>query len=203
MASRFAQLAFTPGVQRHQRDHGSDRAYRRLVEGPAVADRLGSDERLFIRQRDSFYLATVGETGWPYIQHRGGPLGFLKVLDDCTLGFVDFRGNRQYISRGNLDHDNRVSLFLMDYAHQTRLKMLGRARVVDDDPKLISRLIVGGYPAKVERAVLIDVEGFDWNCPQHIPQMFSRDAVEQALGTLEKRIARLERENAELRKAPP
>lgn len=193
--SRFAQLAFTTGVQAHQKAHGSDRAYRRMLDGPADADRIGPDERLFIGQRESFYLATVGETGWPYIQHRGGPPGFLRVLDDHTLGFADFRGNRQYITRGNLDHDDRVSLFLMDYANQTRLKLLGRARVVEDD----AELAVAGYPAKVERAVLIDVEGINWNCPQHIPQLFPRDAVEHALEHLQTRITELERENARLR----
>ncbi|RJL35558.1 pyridoxamine 5'-phosphate oxidase family protein [Bailinhaonella thermotolerans] len=197
--SRFAQLAFTDGVVAHQKAHGSDRAYRRALEGPGEPDRLGPDERAFIAERDSFYLATVGETGWPYIQHRGGPRGFLKVLDDRTLGFADFRGNRQYITRGNLDHDDRVALFLMDYANQVRLKVLGRARVVEDDRSLA----VTGYPAKVERAVLIQVEGLNWNCHQHIPQLFPRDAVEEALGRLRDRIAELERENARLRGATP
>lgn len=193
--NRFAQLAFTPGVQAHQRAHGSHRSYQRMLDGPADADRLGADERLFIGLRDSFYLATVGETGWPYIQHRGGPAGFLKVLDDHTLGFADFRGNRQYITRGNLDHDDRVSLFLMDYANQTRLKLLGRARVVEGDRELA----VAGYPAKVERAVIIQVEGVNWNCPQHIPRLFPRDAVDHALSHLKVRIAELERENTRLR----
>ncbi|WP_328996571.1 pyridoxamine 5'-phosphate oxidase family protein [Kribbella sp. NBC_01245] len=203
MSKRFAQLAFTPGVQRHQRQHGSDRAYRGMIEGPGEADRLGPDEALFIGERDSFYLATVGETGWPYIQHRGGPPGFLKVLDENTIGFADLRGNRQYITRGNLDHDDRVSLFLMDYANRTRLKILGRARAIEDDPELIGRLSVEGYPAKVERAIVIDVEGFDWNCRQHIPQLFPADAVHEALDSLRQRIAELERQNAELREARP
>lgn len=203
MGNRFGQLAFTPFVQRHQRAHGSDRAYRKMLEGPEESDLVGPDEALFIGRRDSFYLATVSETGWPYIQHRGGPRGFLKVLDEHTLGFADLRGNRQYITRGNLDHDNRVSLFLMDYAHQSRLKILGRARIVEDDPVLLAELAMEGYPAKAERAVLIDVEGLNWNCPQHIPQLFPRDAVEEALGSLQGRIEALERENAELRRARP
>ncbi|WP_151480729.1 pyridoxamine 5'-phosphate oxidase family protein [Streptomyces albicerus] len=203
MSNRFAQLTFTPDVQRHQREHGSDRAYRRMTEGPAEADRLGPDETLFLGERDSFYLATVGATGWPYIQHRGGPRGFLKVLDEHTIGFGDLRGNRQYITRGNLDHDDRVSLFLMDYAHRARLKILGRARAVEDDPDLIERLSVEGYPAKVERAIVIDVEGLDWNCRQHIPQLFPADAVHEALDSLRERIAELERENAELRGTRP
>jgi hypothetical protein len=194
MTSRYAQVAFTEMVQRHQQRHGSDRAYRRIVEGPAAADSLGPDERLFISLRDSFYIATVSETGWPYIQHRGGPAGFLRVLDEHTLGFADFRGNRQYITRGNLDHDNRVSLFLMDYAHQVRMKIFGRARSVEaaDDPELVETLTVEGDKAKVERAVLIDVEAFDWNCHQHIPQLVHLDEVENVIRALRDRIATLE-----------
>ncbi|WP_433245786.1 pyridoxamine 5'-phosphate oxidase family protein [Streptosporangium sp. CA-135522] len=195
--SRFAQLAFTESVQAHQKAHGSDRAYRRMLNGSVEADLLGPDERAFIAERDSFYIATVSETGWPYIQHRGGPPGFLQVIDEHTLGFADFRGNRQYITRGNLDHDDRVSLFLMDYANQTRLKLLGRARVVEGDQSLAE----AGYAAKVERAVIIQIEGIDWNCPQHIPRLFPRDAVEHALGHLQDRIAELERENTRLREA--
>ncbi|MFI7416418.1 pyridoxamine 5'-phosphate oxidase family protein [Nonomuraea sp. NPDC049684] len=195
MTSRFAQLAFTQDVQRHQREHGSDRAYRRLLEGPQDPDRIGENERAFIETRESFYLASVGETGWPYIQHRGGPPGFLKVLDERTIGFADFRGNRQYITVGNLDHDDRVSLFLMDYAHQARMKILGRARVVEGE----SPLAVADYRAKVERTVLVTVEAFDWNCHQHIPQLFPRQAVEGALTSMQDRIERLERELREAR----
>lgn len=194
MTSRYAQVAFTEKVKHHQQRHGSDRAYRRIVEGTAVPDRIGPDERLFISLRDSFYIATVSETGWPYVQHRGGPVGFLRVLDEHTLGFADFRGNRQYITRGNLDHDNRVSLFLMDYAHQVRMKIFGRARIVEvaDDPELIAKLAVEGYKAKVERAVLIDVEAFDWNCHQHIPQLVHLDEVENVVRALQDRITTLE-----------
>ncbi|MFG2246060.1 pyridoxamine 5'-phosphate oxidase family protein [Spirillospora sp. NPDC048823] len=199
MSSRFAQLAFTPGVQRHQRENGSARAYRPLLDGPVIADRLGEAERQFVRQRDSFYLASVGETGWPYVQHRGGPPGFLKVVDDGTLGFADFRGNRQYITLGNLDHDNRVALFLMDYGHQARMKIMGRARAVED-PAMLAELTVPGYRAKVERAVLIEVEAFDWNCRQHIPRLVPLDAVEHTLTSLQERIAELERQNTELRR---
>lgn len=203
MTSRYAQVAFTPDVRRHQERHGSHAAYSRMAaDGPATADRIGANEALFIGERDSFYLATVGRTGWPYIQHRGGPPGFLRVLDQHTLGFADFRGNKQYISRGNLDHDNRVSLFLMDYATQTRMKIFGRARVVEagDDPALIADLTIADYSAKVERAVLVDVEAYDWNCRQHIPQLFLPDAIQAALGTLRDRVAELERQNAELRR---
>lgn len=197
MTSRFAQLAFTDDVQQHQRVHGSDRAYRQMLEVPESADRLGESERQFIHQRESFYMATTGQTGWPYIQHRGGPPGFLKVLDDRTLGFPDFRGNRQYITVGNLDHNNRVALFLMDYARQVRMKILGRARVVEGD----ATLAIEGYRAKVERTVLIEIEAFDWNCHQHIPQLFPRAAVESTITSLQDRITELERENAELRES--
>lgn len=198
MSRRFAQLAFTPGVRQHQAAHGSERAYRGMAQGPETPDALGDDERLFIAQRDSFYLGTVGETGWPYIQHRGGPQGFLKVLDDHTLAFADFRGNRQYISRGNLDHDERVSLFLMDYANQVRLKILGRAKAVEDDPALLESLATPGYRAKVERAMVITVEGFDWNCPQHIPVMYPADVVERVIGQLRERVTEADAEKAAL-----
>ncbi|MGW5438311.1 pyridoxamine 5'-phosphate oxidase family protein [Nocardia asteroides] len=201
MTGRYAQVAFTPLVREHQRAHGSLRSYERMAQVPEVADRIGPDEAWFIGERDSFYLATVGETGWPYIQHRGGAPGFLKVLGEGTLGFADFRGNKQYISRGNLDHDDRVSLFLMDYAAQSRMKIFGRARVVEaaDDPELIAALTVEGYRAPVERAVLIEVEAFDWNCRQHIPPLYPRAAVAEAMQVLRDRIVELEGEIARLR----
>ncbi|MEU3011589.1 pyridoxamine 5'-phosphate oxidase family protein [Nocardia asteroides] len=201
MTGRYAQVAFTPLVREHQRAHGSLRSYERMAQVPEVADRIGPDEAWFIGERDSFYLATVGETGWPYIQHRGGAPGFLKVLGERTLGFADFRGNKQYISRGNLDHDDRVSLFLMDYAAQSRMKIFGRARVVEaaDDPELVAALTVEGYRAPVERAVLIEVEAFDWNCRQHIPPLYPRAAVAEAMQVLRDRIVELEGEIARLR----
>ncbi|MFF0636160.1 pyridoxamine 5'-phosphate oxidase family protein [Nocardia sp. NPDC004151] len=170
---------------------------------PEVADRLGENEAWFIGERDSFYLSTVSETGWPYIQHRGGARGFLKVIDSRTVGFADFRGNKQYISRGNLDHDGRVALFLMDYAARTRLKIFGRARVVEaaEQPELVASLTVPEYRAQVERAVLIEIEAFDWNCSQHIPELYPREEVLEAVADLRERIADLERENAALRAA--
>jgi uncharacterized protein len=198
MGARFAQLTFTDAVRAQQRLHGSDRAYRRMAEGAASGDRLGPDEAAFIADRESFYLASISETGWPYIQHRGGPRGFLQVLDDRTLGFAELRGNRQYITRGNLDHSDRVALFLMDYALQARLKLLGHARFTEDSDTL-RRLVVPDYPGKVEGAVLIEIEGWDWNCRQHIPQLFGRDLVEQAIGSLRERVSELEQENARLR----
>ncbi|MFB8007233.1 pyridoxamine 5'-phosphate oxidase family protein [Nocardia sp. NPDC056000] len=205
MTGHYAQVAFTPAVREHQREHGSLRAYERMAAVPEVPDRLGPNEALFIAERDSFYLATVGETGWPYIQHRGGPRGFLKVINANTLGFADFRGNKQYISRGNLDHDGRVALFLMDYAARTRLKIMGRARVVEaqQDPDLIAALGDKDYPARIERALLIEVEAFDWNCSQHIPELYPREEVLEAVQSLHDRIGELERENARLRATPP
>ncbi|MGW4533773.1 pyridoxamine 5'-phosphate oxidase family protein [Nocardia sp. NPDC004340] len=203
MTGHYAQVAFTEGVRAHQAVHGSLRGYERMAAVPEVADRLGENEAWFIGERDSFYLSTVSETGWPYIQHRGGGRGFLKVVDSRTLGFADFRGNKQYISRGNLDHDGRVALFLMDYAARTRLKIFGRARVVEaaEQPELIASLAVPGYRAQAERAVLIEVEAFDWNCSQHIPELYPREEVLEAVADLRERIADLERENAALRAA--
>jgi predicted pyridoxine 5'-phosphate oxidase superfamily flavin-nucleotide-binding protein len=154
---------------------------------------LSADETRFIEARDSFYMATVGETGWPYIQHRGGPAGFVRVLDAHTIGFAEFRGNRQYISVGNLQTDDRVSMFFMDYRRKTRLKLLGRARAVDpEDTDLLNRLSVPGYAARVERGLLVTVEGFDWNCPQHITERFTIEEVRTLSAPLLKRIADLE-----------
>ena len=165
---RFHQLVFTPTVQAVQAARGSRDAYAR-------ADRLGPDEAAFIADRDSAYLATVGEGGWPYVQHRGGPRGFLRVLDERTVGFADVRGNRQYVSVGNLGHDDRVAMILVDYPAQARLKLLARARLVEraDDPALAERLTPPEFAGKVERSVVLTVEGFDWNCPQHITPRYT------------------------------
>jgi predicted pyridoxine 5'-phosphate oxidase superfamily flavin-nucleotide-binding protein len=188
----FADIAFTPRVQALQTRHGSRRAYARRGEGER--ETLGPDERAFIESRDSFYLGSIGETGWPYIQHRGGPEGFLRVLDERTLAFADFRGNKQFISAGNVAGDDRTALFLMDYPSQTRLKLFARVRIVeaDEDPELIGRLIVPGYSAIVERAFVFAVEGFDWNCPQHITPRYTADEIEAATAPLRARIAELE-----------
>lgn len=180
MTHRFSELMFTPTVKGVQEAAGSRAAYARAEEPDAPArDRLTAREAEFIAARDSFYMATVSETGWPYVQHRGGPKGFLKVLDDRTLGFADYRGNRQYVSVGNLMSDDRVSLFLVDYPNQRRLKMLGHARLVDAarEPSIIARLR-DAYDAKVERGIVIALEGFDWNCSQHITPRFTEDELE-------------------------
>jgi hypothetical protein len=165
---------------------GSRRGYARLHGGAPHHDRLGPQEAAFIGARDSFYMATVSEIGWPYIQHRGGPKGFLRVLDETTIGFADFSGNRQYVSIGNIAREDRVSLFLMDYPNRTRLKILGRARVVAlDDAAALARFTVPDYRARVERGLLIEVAAFDWNCPQHITPRYTIDeiaALNAALG---------------------
>lgn len=199
MSHRFADIAFTPTVKQVQERQGSRRAYAR---NESVAEpfnnKLTEAEAQFIAARDSLYMASVGETGWPYIQHRGGPAGFVRVLDPQTIGFADFRGNRQYISVGNLLTDDRVSLFFMDYPNRRRLKLLGRARAVDPaDRSALEQLAVPGYHAKVERGIHITVEGFDWNCPQHITERFTLEEVRQVSQPLLTRIAELE---AQIRK---
>jgi uncharacterized protein len=196
MSHGFADIAFTPSVRRMQEERGSRAAYARQ---DAIAEpfnhRLSDAEAQFIRLRDSFYLASVGETGWPYIQHRGGPPGFVRVLDETTIGFADFRGNRQYISTGNLLTNDRVALFFMDYPNRTRLKLLGRARAVGpEEPDMLERLAVPGYRATVERGIVISIAGIDWNCPQHITERFTLDEVRQLSRPLLDRIAALEAE---------
>ena len=193
MAHKFAEIAFTSGVKNEQELKGSRRSYARLEQGDANHDRLGEHEAAFIAARDSFYMATVSETGWPYIQHRGGPEGFVRVIDSKTIGFADFGGNRQYISVGNLRANDRVSLFFMDYANQRRLKLFGRVRFTgDDNAALLKQLNVPGCRARVERGMIISVEGFDWNCPQHITPRFSQTQVMSLVVPLKERIAELE-----------
>lgn len=201
MAHRFAEIAFTPTVKTVQEEMGSRRSYSRMEEVPEAVNQLLSDaEAAFISDRDSFYMATVGETGWPYIQHRGGPAGFVRVLDESTLGFADFRGNRQYISVGNLITDDRVALFFMDYRARARLKLFGRARVVEPtDEQTLSRLEMPDYRARVERGLLIHVEGFDWNCPQHITERLTMSDALALTAPLTERIAELEAELNRLR----
>lgn len=199
MGHRFAELAFTPRVKALQERYGSRSSYARMENGDVRNGQLGPSEAGFIAERDSFYMATVSESGWPYIQHRGGPQGFIRVLDQTTLGFADFRGNRQYVSVGNLATSDRVAMFFMDYPNRTRLKLLGRVTIVDSpEGETISRLVAPGYQAVVERGLLITVEAFDWNCPQHITPRFTLDDVEQASAALHQRIAELEGEVARL-----
>lgn len=181
MGHKFAEIAFTPGVQRVQERMGIRRGCERLLGGEAHHERLGPSEAEFIGARDSCYIASVGETGWPYIQNRGGLKGFLRVLDHKTIGFADFSGNRQYVTVGNIAGDDRVSLFLMDYPNRTRLKILVHAREVGREDAALERLIVPGYGARVERGVLVTVAAFDWNCPQHITSRYTLDELQAHL----------------------
>lgn len=198
MPHHFAQIAFTPTVKKVQEELGSRASYARMEGVPdAVNHHLTEAEAGFIAARNSLYMATVSETGWPYVQHRGGPTGFVRVLDETTIGFADFRGNRQYISVGNLMTDDRVSLFFMDYPMKTRLKLFGRARIVGpDDQETLSRLEMPNYRARVERGLVITVAGFDWNCPQHITERYTLEEVHAVTEPLTARIAELEAELA-------
>jgi len=179
MGNRYAAIAFTDSVQDLQEVHGSRASYATRETGEDTNHLLGERERAFIAARDSVYMASVSETGWPYVQHRGGPVGFVRMLDERTLGFADFRGNRQYVSVGNLSRDDRVALFFMDYAQRRRLKLYGRVRLVEpEDGETLARLTVADYRARVERGFLIQVESFDWNCPQHITPRYTAAEVE-------------------------
>jgi predicted pyridoxine 5'-phosphate oxidase superfamily flavin-nucleotide-binding protein len=200
MSYGFLDIAATPSVEAAQAANGSRAAWAKF-HGDRAFDRFTDDERAFIAARDSFYMATVSETGWPYVQHRGGPVGFLKVLDDRTLGFADFRGNRQYISLGNAAANDRVALILMDYPHRARLKIYAHVEPRDlaADPDLAARLVPTGYRALPERALLLHLEAFDWNCPQHITPRFTTDEIEAAMVPLHERLAALEAENAALK----
>lgn len=206
MSHAFADIAFTPSVKAAQQRDGSRAGYARNFEGGGepANQRLGDDETEFISAQRSFYMASVSETGWPYVQHRGGPPGFLKVLDANTLAFADFAGNRQLISVGNLAVDDRVALILVDYAHRVRLKLLGHLQVHDltAGDALGARLLTPGYKARAQRAMTIHVEGFDWNCPQHIPHRFEAEDVERALAERDARIKTLEHQLAEAMARP-
>lgn len=194
MGNAFAEIAFTQGVRELQIQAGSRERYAAMDESANRRDKLTERETTFIESRDHFFQASVSETGWPYVQHRGGPAGFLKVLDERTLGFADYRGNVQYVSVGNLIHDNRVALILMDYANQRRLKLLGRVRFIDRDtePDLIERLVTPGYKAIVERGFIISVEAFDWNCPQHITPRFTLAEIDEMTAPLRAQLRRNE-----------
>ena len=178
MAYGFLDIAITPSVRAAQAEMGADGLWTDFP-GHRAFDRFTEAEAQFIADRDSFYMATVSETGWPYMQHRGGPRGFLKVLDAQTLAFADFRGNRQYISAGNLRANDRVSLFLMDYRRRARLKIYAHAQVLalDADPALTDQVVVPGYLGKPERIVRLRLDAFDWNCPQHITPRWSEAEV--------------------------
>lgn len=193
MATKYLDLMFTDSVRRTQKQY-----YGRAVTiaGATERDPLGQDEAEFIAARDSFYLGSISETGWPYVQHRGGPQGFLRVINETTLAFADYKGNRQLLTTGNVSVNDRVALFLMDYPNRVRLKILGHARVEDAraHPELLAQLADPKMRSSVERLVFIDVVSFDWNCPKHITPRYSLEEVEELAGPLRVRIAVLESE---------
>jgi ferredoxin-NADP reductase/predicted pyridoxine 5'-phosphate oxidase superfamily flavin-nucleotide-binding protein len=185
MGHKFAEIAFTDSVQQVQRELGSRDGYTAMENGDDFNHLLSQREADFIMERDSFYMASVSETGWPYVQHRGGPPGFMRVLDEKTIGFADFSGNRQYVSVGNFRKDDRVSLFFMDYPNRTRFKLLGRVELVGaEDTEVLAKLEIADYRAQVERGFLIHIEAFDWNCPQHITPRHTDAYIESLLTPL-------------------
>lgn len=198
MSTAISDIAFTPAVKALQALNGSRRSYARMEERGGWSDRIDNDLKTFIAERDSFYLGTASADGRPYIQHRGGPKGFLKVLDASTLAFADYAGNRQYISMGNLSENDRAYIFLMDYPNRRRVKIWGRAEVVNDDPALLERLVDPGYEARPERVFVFHVEAWDTNCPQHIRPRFTEEEINPVIEKLGRRITELEGELAAL-----
>lgn len=194
-----SDVAFSPAVKAVQERKGSRKAYGRMEEKGGWQTKVTPELASFLAERDSAFLATASRDGQPYVQHRGGPKGFIRVLDETTLGFADYAGNRQYITAGNLSENDRAFLFLMDYAHRRRVKIWGSAKVVDNDPELIARLMPKGYKARPEQAILFTVAAWDVNCPQHIPQKLDAADVAAVVERLRRRIDELETENARLR----
>ena len=202
MARKFARLAYSDSVKSVQEKYNSRKANQKLEDAAIGAnDELTEAEIQFISGMDTFFMASVGENGWPYIQHRGGPKGFIKIIDKKTLVFPDFRGNMQFISVGNIQSDKRVSLFFLDFINKRRLKVWAKARVVDlsDDKDLASLLYLPEYNARLERAIILKVEAFDWNCPQHIKQRFTEEEVLALQEQLLEHITSLENEIEELK----
>ena len=200
MTSAASDIAFTPAVKAVQTRRGSRGAYAKREAAGGFQTEITPDLVEFLSAVDTAYLATANAEGQPYAQHRGGPRGFIRVVGQRTLGFADFRGNRQYVTTGNLWENDKAFLFLMDYAHRRRVKIWGRARV-SEDPEVIDALMPEGYRARPEQAILFDVDAWDVNCPQHIPQKIDAEDVARALESLQERIARLEEENAALKSA--
>lgn len=205
MSKSYGRIAFTDAVAAQQERFGSRRFYARhqtRAEDGDGSDALTGDVRDYLAGRDSFYLATVSETGWPYVQYRGGPPGFLQVLSDHTIGWADFRGNFQYISTGNLAGADRVALIVMDYPSRRRLKIYGHASIhdADEEPDLVGRLADDRYEAVVERAVVVTVAAFDWNCQQHITPRYTLEELRPQIDALQHQLAALQSENSELRR---
>ncbi len=199
MFTPASDIAFTPAVKAVQARRGSRKAYAAREASGGFQTALTPEFVAFLAEVDTAYLATANAAGQPYAQHRGGPKGFIRALDDRTLAFADFRGNRQYVTLGNLAENDKAFLFLMDYAHRRRLKLWGRARVVENDPALLEALTPKGYDARPEQAILFDVEAWDANCPQHIPQKIDAADVLAAIEALQGRIDALQAENAALK----
>jgi uncharacterized protein len=200
MAYTFGSLVFTPVIKALQERYGSRRQYARREASGFAPDGLGPPEKEFLAACDSFYMASVGATGWPYVQHRGGPKGFLNMIDEHTIAFADFRGNKQFVSTGNLTTDDRVALILVDYPRQARLKILGHVKILEgaDAKKWSDKVREPDYDAIVERVLVIHVEAFDWNCPQHIIPRFTEEQIRSALDPIEKRMQALVQQNEEL-----
>jgi uncharacterized protein len=196
-----SDIAFSPSVKAVQERRGSRAGYAKMEAKGGFAVEIDDALAAFIAEQRSFYLATASADGQPYIQHRGGPKGVLRVLDDRTLGFADFAGNRQYISTGNLADNSKAMIFLMDYANRRRVKIWGTARVAENDPELVAKLFPGAYRARGEAAIIFTVEAWDVNCPQHIPQMFFAEDVAEAIAERDQRIGALEAENKRLKAA--
>jgi len=194
-----SDVAFTPAVKEIQARKGSRKAYAHVEENGGWRTEIDENLRAFLADANSLYFATASASGQPYIQHRGGPKGFIKILDNNTLAFADYSGNRQYITQGNLSENPKANIFLMDYAHRRRVKIWGEARVVDDDPALLKSLMPQGYKARPEQVILFKIAAWDTNCPQHIPQKFDAADVAAALAARDARIAELEAELAALK----
>lgn len=194
-----SDIAFTPTVKAVQQRKGSRPGYARMEEGGSWQTHVSAELKSFVETQTSFFLGTANAEGQPYIQHRGGPAGFLRVIDSKTLGFVDFAGNRQYISQGNLAENPRAYLFLIDYAHQRRIKIWGEARIVEGDADLTARLMPDGYKARPEQIILFTITAWDANCPQHIPQRFEAADVASVLAEKDKRIWQLEQDIEKLK----
>jgi predicted pyridoxine 5'-phosphate oxidase superfamily flavin-nucleotide-binding protein len=202
MTKSFGSLVFTPAVKALQERYGSRRQYARLEQLGEMKGGLGPDEKEYLAERDTFYMASLGGSGWPYVQHRGGPKGFLKVIDDTTLAFADFRGNKQYISTGNLLTDNRIALIVVDYPRQLRLKLLGRVEVFEGEKAKdwLPKVRDLQYKAVTERVYVIRIEAFDWNCQQHIIPRYTEEEIRDVLEPIERQMQELQKENEELRK---
>jgi uncharacterized protein len=197
-----SDVAFTPAVKAIQSRKGSREGYAHVEENGGWRTEVDEKLTAFLASQDSLFLATASANGQPYVQHRGGPKGFVRILDKTTLAFADYSGNRQYITQGNLSENPKAQIFLMDYAHRRRVKIWGEARIVDDDPALLESLMPRGYRARPEQVVVFKITAWDTNCPQHIPQKFDAADVAAALATRDARIAELEAELAALRREP-